>query len=40
MQGSTAYGAATSRLGEVELMSVRKVTSGALDALWTFAAVA
>lgn len=40
MQGSAAYGAATNRLGEIELMSVRKVTSGAIDALWTFAAVA
>lgn len=40
MQGSTAYGAAANRFGEVELMSVRKVTSGALDALWTVAAAA
>lgn len=39
-QGAANYGAAVGRLGEVQLSSIRTVTAGALDALWTFAAAA
>lgn len=40
MSGAARYGATVNRAGQVELMSVRTITSGALNALWTFAAVA
>ncbi|MBA4136769.1 MAG: hypothetical protein C0518_05580 [Opitutus sp.] len=37
--GGVAYGARPLRTGEVQLASIRSVTSGNLNALWTFAAV-
>ncbi len=40
VQGGTRYGAAVNRFGEVELVSRRSITSGALNALWTISTVA
>jgi hypothetical protein len=40
MQGGAMYGADKNRLGQVELATSRTITSGALNALWTFAATA
>ena len=37
LQGGAAYGPERNRTGEVELACVRTQTTGALDALWTFA---
>lgn len=38
MSGGTMYAPDKNRLGQVELASVRTITSGALNALWTFTA--
>jgi hypothetical protein len=39
-QGSNRYGASVGRHGEIELQTVRSITAGAIDALWTFTAAA
>lgn len=40
LQGGAMYGPDKNRTGEVELASVRSISSGALTALWTFTAAA
>lgn len=40
MQGGAMYAADKNRLGQVELATSRTITSGALNALWTFTATA
>ena len=40
VQGGTRYGPSVNRHGEIELQSVRSITTGALTALWTFTAIA
>lgn len=39
-QGSSRYGPSVGRHGQIELQTVRTITAGALDALWTFTAAA